>query len=120
MSARGFTLIEVLVALFIVAVGLTATLRATGMGTNATGNVRVKQLGQWLIQNRAAERVAMRDWPGPGETSHEEELAGQRFILREKVLTTPNPNFRRLEISAAPVEQPDYQAHRSVLFLIAP
>jgi general secretion pathway protein I len=53
--ARGFTLVEVLVALMIVAVGLTALLVAVNGTARTSGFLRDKTLGQWIALNRLAE-----------------------------------------------------------------
>jgi general secretion pathway protein I len=116
----GFTLLEVLIALAIVAIGLTAALRASGVGTEGAREYRSHMLALWLAENIAAERVARQDWPGPGSTSREEEMAGQRFVVREEVKTTLNPLFRRLEIDVAATDEPARTLRRTVAFLTRP
>jgi general secretion pathway protein I len=53
--ARGFTLVEVLVALIIVALGLTALLVAVNGTARTSGFLRDKSLGQWIALNRLSE-----------------------------------------------------------------
>jgi general secretion pathway protein I len=53
--ARGFTLVEVLVALMIVAVGLTALMVAVNGTARTSGFLRDKTLGQWIALNRLTE-----------------------------------------------------------------
>ncbi len=53
--ARGFTLIEVLVALAVIAVALAALVKAAGTFTSDTGYLRDKTLAQWVALNKAAE-----------------------------------------------------------------
>lgn len=114
----GFTLLEVLVALTIVSIGLTAALRATGVGTDAVGEYRNHLLALWLTQNIIAERTARQDWPAPGLFSEEREFASGRFVVRQEVKTTPNPFFRRLEVFVAARDEPARTLHHSVAFLI--
>lgn len=116
----GFTLLEVLIALAIVAIGLTAALRASGVGIEGTQAYRARFIALWLADNLAAERSARRDWPEPGLDSREEEMAGQRFIVRQVVKTTPNPRFRRLEIRVASARAPDHALRELVVFMIRP
>jgi general secretion pathway protein I len=118
--SRGFTLLEVLVALAITAIGLTAALRATGVGVEGTMEYRTRFIALWLAENLAAERTARRDWPEPGLASHEDEMAGRRFLVREEVRATPNPRFRRLEIQIAGTEEPARVVSRLVVFLVRP
>lgn len=117
---RGFTLLEVLIALAIVAIGLTAALRASGVGIEGTQEYRARYLALWLADNLAAERTARRDWPEPGRDSREEEMAGQRFIVRQEVKATPNTRFRRLEIRVASVQVPERPLREVTVFLLRP
>lgn len=113
----GFTLIEVLIALAIVAIGLSAALRASSVGTDGVGQYRQHLLAGWLADTVASERTARGDWPDPGDTTREETLAGVRFLLRESVKATPNPRFRRLDIEVFAAEVPDYRLRHLAIFL---
>jgi general secretion pathway protein I len=99
----GFTLIEVLVALAVVATTLAAGLQATGALTRAA----TRQSDQWLAQlcaeNELTRLRLQRQLPGVGESSGTCEQAGQTLKMRLLVAPTPNPNFRRIE---AAVEGP--------------
>lgn len=116
-SARGFSLLEMLVALAIVSIGLMAALRATGVGTEGVGEYRDRMLALWLAQNIVAERCAREDWPTPDIVSNEEEFAKHHFVVRQEVKTTPNPYFRRLDVSVAARDEPGRTLQRSVAFL---
>lgn len=116
----GFTLIEVLIALAIVAIGLSAALRASAVGTDGVGQYRQRLFADWLAENVASERSARGDWPAPGDTSRQEDMAGERFQVRESVKATPNPRFRRLDIEVAAAAEPGYVLRRLSIFLVAP
>lgn len=115
---RGFTLLEMLVALAIVAVGLTASLRAAGIGTDAMLDYREHALALWLAQNILAERTARGDWPPPGIVTHEAELGRQAFLVRQEIKGTPNPQFRRLDVLVMSRDDPDRALQHSVAFLV--
>ena len=93
----GFTLIEVLVALGIVAIALTAGLKATAsLGANA------ERQSDMLLAQLCAESALIglrlaRQLPGLGETSTDCEQAGQVLQVRTGVSPTPNPNFVRVD-----------------------
>jgi general secretion pathway protein I len=117
---RGFTLLEMLVALAIVAIGLTAALRASGVGIEGVGEYRNRMLALWLAQNIVTEHIARGDWPAPDTTTSEEVFANHRFVVRQQVQTTPNPRFNRLDVMIADSEEPSRTLQHSVGFLILP
>lgn len=96
---RGFTLVEVLVALAILAVALAAASRAAALMADSSVVLRERLLAGWVAQNRLAELRARRAWPSPGRSEGEAEQAGLRLLWRETVSPTPNVAFRRVEIS---------------------
>lgn len=101
LKGRGFTLLEVLIALAILAIGLAAAMRAIGVATNSSFELKQRLLAQWVAQNRAAELRARSLWPDPGISEGEAEQAGQSFSWKQNVSTTPNAAFRRVEIKVS-------------------
>lgn len=102
----GFTLLESLVALAILAIALAAVLRATGASTRHVDDLRVRVLADWVAQNRLALHAGRGDWLAVGSAQGEETQAGMRFIWDEKITSTPNPAFRRIEVNVAPSNAP--------------
>lgn len=96
---NGFTLFEVLIALAIVAIALIAAVRAANIGTESAIDLKERTLSGWVARNRMAEHVAFRDWPQAGTNAGSETEGGMNFAWREKITSTPNPLFRRIEIS---------------------
>jgi general secretion pathway protein I len=94
----GFTLIEVLVALAIVAIALMSALRAAGQGTNNLGELRSRLLAGWVAENLLAEHRARRDWLPLGIQRGTGREGGLDFAWREEVIATPNPAFRRVDV----------------------
>ena len=94
----GFTLVEVLVALAIIAIALMSALRAAGQGTNNVAELRSRMLASWVAENRLAEHRARADWLPLGIQRGNESEGGLEFVWREEVVATPNPAFRRVEI----------------------
>lgn len=95
---RGFTLVEVLVALAIVSIALLAALRTAGLGTAQSGEHRARLLAGWVGENRLAEHRARGDWLPTGITRGTELQGGSEFSWREEVIASPNPSFRQIDV----------------------
>lgn len=108
MRARGFTLVEILVALAIVAIALAAGMRALAQATDSASALKDRTLALWVAQNRLAAAQFASPWPALGNTSGDAEQAGTRFVWQASVTTTPNPAFRRIDITVAAPASPDY------------
>ncbi|OWQ83537.1 type II secretion system protein GspI [Roseateles aquatilis] len=95
--AGGFTLIEVLVALVIVALCLAAGLRAAGAMTTNAERLSINGLAQWCAENELTEMRLTKVFPGVGDNSFTCTQLGRNFSGKMAVRGTPNPNFRRVE-----------------------
>ncbi|MFC5520466.1 type II secretion system minor pseudopilin GspI [Polaromonas jejuensis] len=96
-GARGFTLVEVLVALGIVAVALAAGMRATAA---LTGNAERQSdilLAQLCAENALVNLRLSQQMPAVGDNTAPCEQAGRNLAVRLSVQPTPNPNFLRIE-----------------------
>lgn len=112
-SANGFTLVEVLIALAVLAIALTAVMRTLGQAIDTTATLRERNTALWIAQNRLSEHRMRNSWPAPDTTNGEAEMAGQKWFWREQVATTPEPNIRRIEITVR--GHPDAQAAQAHL-----
>jgi general secretion pathway protein I len=99
---RGFTLIEVLVALAIVAIALGAAVRASGSMTQTNVDLRLKLLGQLSADNRIAELRAAAAFPPLGVRTVACPQGRAKLECVEEVKSTPNPLFRRVEVRVYP------------------
>lgn len=115
---RGFTLLESLVALAILAIALAAVLRATSASTTHADALRLRLLADWVAQNRIALHAARGDWLPVGSQQGEETQAGARFLWQEQISDTPNHAFRRIEVSVASAEEPQNALRRVSGYLV--
>lgn len=115
--ARAFTLIEVLVALAILAVALAAGMRAVAQSADGATSLKMRTLALWVAQNRLAQAQLADPWPAGGTSNGDETQAGTRLAWRETVSNTPNPAFRRVEIVVAEPGVPDYALARLVGYI---
>ena len=114
---RGFTLIEILVALAILAVALAAGMRSVAQSSDVATILKQRTLALWVAQNRLAEAQLANPWPPMGAREGTAEQARAGFIWRETVSGTPNPAFRKIEITVADPTQADYALARLVGYL---
>lgn len=95
----GFTLVEVLVALTIVSVALMAALRAVGSLTQGSADLRARTFAQWSAENRLAQMRVQAEFPNVGSNRYDCSQGGIVLACQEDVFATPNPSFRRVELS---------------------
>jgi len=117
---RGFTLLEMLVALTVLAIALLAALRASSAGVQNTAEIRNRLLAGWVAQNRLAEHLARRDWLPVGVVHGDESQGGVRFRWEEKIVGTPNFQFRRIEIRVSAEQEPDLTLGSLTGFMVKP
>jgi general secretion pathway protein I len=98
---RGFTLIEVLVAVAIVAVALGAGLKAAGSLTNNAQRLADVSAAQWCADNQLTGLKLARQFPSVGDTEFSCDQLGRTYLGRLVVRPTPNPNFRRVDARVA-------------------
>lgn len=97
-TAAGFTLVEILVALTIVAIALMACIRAVGSLTQSASDLRGRTLAQWSAENRLSQIRVQREYPPIGRRSFDCSQGDLALRCQEDVFGTPNPSFRRIEI----------------------
>jgi general secretion pathway protein I len=105
--AGGFTLLEVLVALVIVGTALGASMRAVGSLTQNSSALRASMMATWSAENRLAQIRLAREWPPVGKRSFDCAQGELRLVCDEEVHPTPNPFFRRVEVSVYEAENPE-------------
>lgn len=118
--ARGFTLVEVVVALAVVAIALAAATRAATATVTTQDELRLRLLATWIAENRLAEHQVLRDWPPFGRGEGRSEMAGENFVWVETVSSTPNVQFRRIDIGVASIRAADKPLARLSGYLAEP
>jgi general secretion pathway protein I len=95
---RGFTMIEVLVALAIIAVALAASLRAVGSLATGEADLHRRLLAGWSADNELAQLRLTHSWPEIGSRSFDCSQGNLKLVCTDRVSATPNPIFRKVEV----------------------
>jgi general secretion pathway protein I len=103
---RGFTLLEVLVALVIVGTALGAGLRAVGSLTQNSAGLRTVMMATWSAENRLVQIRLGKEFPEIGKNSFDCPQGDLHLVCQEEVLVSPNPLLRRIEVSVYDIENP--------------
>ena len=96
--AGGFTLIEVLIALAILAIALGALVAETSHYISNTARLQDRTLAHWIAANRVAELQVGDVWPTAGTSNGTVEFAGREWAWTVIVSDTPDESIRRVDV----------------------
>jgi len=98
---QGMTLIEVLIALFILAIALAAVIKSIDTSISSTAYIKERTLGHWVAVNKANELQLGLISNGIGETSGEETMAETEWYWRINITETDEATLRRADIQVS-------------------
>ncbi len=98
-NQRGFTLLEVMVALLIVAVALGGAVKVIGNAAANSSRMNNKTFANWVALNQIAELRITNEWPKLGEVKGDSEMAGRKWAWSQESIKTDDDNIRRIELS---------------------
>jgi general secretion pathway protein I len=113
-SISGFTLVEVLVALAVLAIALAAVVRAMGQAIDLSNDLRSRTVALWAAEERATQLQLRDDWPAIDTTDGTMEFGEREWRWREQVSKTPVDELRRVEIEIRAPKSPDVLGHLTV------
>jgi general secretion pathway protein I len=111
---RGFTLIEVVVALIVVSLGMLAVIETVGGTARNSSYLRDKTIAHWVAMNKLTEVRVLPNAPAVDKTSDKVEMAGRDWRWTMEVKQTPVESIRRIDISVRPAEAPEKSSMASV------
>lgn len=94
---RGFLLLEVLIALAVLAIALAALLSAAALETRSLADQRERAIARLVAANAIEELRLAEPWPSPGRRSGRVRMAGREWVLELLVTATEEPSLRRVE-----------------------
>lgn len=106
-TERGFTLIEVLVALAVIALGLSAVVAVAMRSGRVDSEIQQRTFASWVAENQMTRMRLDTHWPDLGTSDGKATLAGQHWHWKAEVKKTEDPDLRRVELSVATEDQPD-------------
>jgi len=111
-GSTGFTLIEVMVALVIVALGMMAVNTQLNRYTVAATYIEEKTLASWIATNKLTELSIAPTWPAVGDYEEDVEFAGQQWRCEIVVEETPVANLHRVDVSVRHLADPERVVHK--------
>lgn len=116
-KSSGFTLIECLVALFIIAIVLASSARSIGLSINDVRDSYIRQVAGWVADNQSNQYHLDGVYPDLGITKSNVNSAGIDFVVEANVVALPNPYFRRIEIAVAEKNTPNRPIYKLTSFI---
>ncbi len=113
----GFTLIECLVALFIVTIVLASASRAIGLIISDVHDTFVREVATWVAENEYNMYFVNNEYPDIGAVKKKVSLASIDFDVSKTVKNTPNPYFRQIDIAISEQKTPDYVIFKTVVYV---
>lgn len=97
-SGKGFTLIEVLVAMTIIAVGVSALVGSAGASAWRADYLRQREFGRWVASNVLAELQVIPAWPSIGSKNTEVDMGTLTWYVKTRTQAVSDPDLRRVDI----------------------
>lgn len=104
---RGFTLLEVLVAMAILSLGMIAVFGAMSQSLDATVRLRDKTLAHWIAINQITELQVTGEYPGAGKRRDQVDMANQEWVYDMTIADVPQIDMRRIDITVSRADAPD-------------
>jgi general secretion pathway protein I len=124
MKTRGFTLIEVMVALMVIAIALPALLGAVYRQTDGSAHLRDKSIAQWVASNKLTETRIQQSRRGEifqGSRSGVSSMGDRDWYWWLESTATEVEDFYRVEVRVAAAEDLQEQPlYTLVGFMVAP
>ena len=98
-KSKGFTLLEVMVALFVVAISLGGVIKVMGSAAKNSARLSDRTFAQWVALNELAELRIKKSWPKLGEVKGDQEMVDRKWLWVQKTIKTDDENIKRVELS---------------------
>jgi general secretion pathway protein I len=118
---HGFTLLEILVALAVIAIALAAIVGETVQRLSNTARLTDRTLAHWVAMNQVtAQQLSTTSWPAVGVTTGSIELANREWFWTLKVSATEDADVRRLDVEVRPFKSDENPMSAAIAYLERP
>lgn len=104
-KASGFTLLEVLVAVAVIAIAFAGILGVVGQSADSAGSLRDRTYAMWLAQNRLVQHQLEKDWPSISTKTGTSDYAGIEWQWEEQIQSSQHKDIRRIEIHVRRIDE---------------
>lgn len=120
LRSKGFTLIEMLIAMAILAIAMGALLQTAAQHAFNSVGLRDRTIAQWVAANKLAEYQLKKSWPDVGKTTGEAEMAETIWYWQADVQKVNDKDLRRIEVSVRKNEDAPNSLYTLPGFLASP
>ncbi len=100
-GGAGFTLLEVMVALLVVALALAALIGTAGRSATDTAHLRDRTVAAWVAQNVITDLRLEPEWPAPGRRQGQAVMLGRTWFWEARIVPAADPDLRQVEVAVA-------------------
>lgn len=97
-AGRGFTLIEMLAAVAVLAIAMAAIISGMARYADNAGYLRERSVALWVAHNRLSEIQLQKAWPDVGKSDGEMDMGGRTWAWEVEVQKTVDEHLRRVDV----------------------
>lgn len=106
-AQRGFTLIEVLIALAILAISMVAVIGTAGHSTLLSSQLRDDTFADWVGMNELTSLRLNAEWPSGDSLNGDADMAGEKWHWKATISKTEDPDLLRIDVDVSSSLKPD-------------
>ncbi|MDA3921205.1 MAG: type II secretion system minor pseudopilin GspI [Salinisphaera sp.] len=115
----GFTLIEVLIALAVLAIALVAFVSAGAQNADYATYIRDRSVAEWVARDQLVEYQLQADWPGVGKKDGDTAMGRSKWHWVADIKSSPDPQVRRIDMRVYPVDPQSGKPDTNSILLIS-
>ncbi|MCP4926102.1 MAG: type II secretion system minor pseudopilin GspI [Gammaproteobacteria bacterium] len=106
-NCRGFTLIEVLVAMAVLSFGMIAIFAGLSQSLSVTSRLRDKTLASWIATDQIVELQVTGEYPEAGNRHDQVKMARNDWVYDLQITNIPQLDMRRIDVTVSFADSPD-------------